>query len=135
MTTYAELDDGLEVINVVIQEGIQGPVGPPGPAIVNENPFAFPYMLADDAELTVGPEDVLRQFVEGLLGPITFTITDGEGTQVLYLFGTNNTNYAELVGDNIILSGRAVLKQYSQIELHWIEGLDHWVEAGRNEII
>lgn len=119
---------------VVVKVGVPGP---PGPAslIVNENPHSMPYDLTDNEVLTVGQDQRIRQFLKGASGTVSFSITDGFGTQELYLFGTDDTDYAELVGSNLALSGRIVLKNNSQIVLHWISGLNKWVEAGRNEII
>ena len=115
------------------QQGPQGDAGPAGPPIVNTSSYASPSVIT--TAITIPADQRARLFVKGSGAVVDPTLGAGSGTQELFLLGCNDTDTIELnTASNLILNGAIVLKDKTQLALHWVSGLNKWVEASRNEI-
>lgn len=116
--------------------GPQGPQGDPGPPIVNTSSFSSPSTIS--GAITVPSDQRAQLFVKGNAALTTVTsIGNGTGTQELYLVGCDDSAKVELPKtalSNVVLSGVWYGGAHSVLKLHWITGLNKWVEAFRNEI-
>lgn len=113
-----------------------GPQGPPGSSsgLVEHGSYASPTLISSSIPV---PTDLRsRVYIKGNGAPATDpSLANGLQGQELYLFGCDDTNNVELDSTtNLLLSGEIVIKNGTEILLHWIPGLNKWVEAGRNEI-
>lgn len=153
-----EVQDDSEI--QLIQIGTQGPVGPQGPAgvagangtngtdgadgadgadgppIVNTSSYSSPTTVS--GAITVPSDQRAQLFIQGAAALTTISsLTNGSGTQELYLVGTNDLAKLELPKSalsNVQLSGVWYAAAGSMLKLHWISGLNKWLEAYRNEI-
>jgi len=105
-----------------------------GGQIVATSSYASPSSISTSISI---PTDIrARVYLVGSGGPVVDpTLGTGSTGQELFLFGTSDTNTVELNdASNLKLSGPIVIKDTTEICLHWIDGLNKWVEASRNEI-
>ena len=120
----------------IIEVGTQGPSGPAGPGalIIETGSYASPQLITSSIAIPLDAR--ARIYIKGSSGPVVDpSLGNGSGTQELYLFGTSDTNTVQLdSASNLKLDGEIVLRDKTQLCLHWIQGLNKWVEAGRNEI-
>lgn len=108
--------------------------GAGGGEIVDSSSYASPTSISTSVSI---PTDIRsRLYITGNAGPVVNpTLGTGATGQELFLFGTSDSNTVELNSTtNLLLSGPIVLKDGSIMCLHWIDGLNKWVEASRNEI-
>lgn len=108
--------------------------GAGGGQIIDDNSYGSP--LAVSTAIAIPADIRSRVFVVGDAGPaVDPTLGNGATGQELFLFGTDDTDTVELNDAlNLKLSGPLVLRDGTIATLHWIDGLDKWVEASRNEI-
>lgn len=105
-----------------------------GGTIVETGSFGSPVSIT--TSISIPTDGRARKFVIGSPGAVVDpTLGSGSGTQELYLVGTHDTNTVELNSvSNLVLNGKIILKNGTQLVLHWVPGVSKWYEAGRNEI-
>lgn len=113
---------------VTIHEGLAGP------PLVDVNTYTTPVSITNT--LTTTADQRARIFIQGNtpLSVVT-SMSNGTGTQELYLFGASTTNrvlFTQL--SNLFLSGMWESKIGSILYLIWTPNLNQWVEVSRNDI-
>jgi len=106
----------------------------PSGGLVETGSYSSPQLITTTIAI---PTDMRsRVYVKGSSGAVVNpTLGSGSSTKEMHLFGASDTNTVELnTASNLILSGKIILKDKTQLCLHWIAGLNKWVEAFRNEI-
>jgi hypothetical protein len=107
--------------------------GSSGSPIVDTGSFASPAVITTTVAVPVDLR--ARIFLVGSGAVVNPTLGAGASAQELHIYGTSNTNTVELnSASNLLLSGKIILKNGTYLLLHWITGLDKWVEVSRNEI-
>lgn len=104
-----------------------------GSLIVETGSFSSPQSVSTN--ISTPTNERSRIFVKGSTGPVVSpTISNGNNTQELFIYGVDNTNYVELTSlSNLQLNGTLVLKNGSYVSLHWVESVSSWIEVTRNE--
>lgn len=103
-----------------------------GGGLVSTSSWASPSTIT--TTITIPSDLMARLYIVGSGAVVDPTLGSGATDQVLYLMSTSNTNSVELnTASNLILTGKIIMKQYTILCLHWIAGLDKWVEESRNE--
>lgn len=105
-----------------------------GGVIVDTSSYGSPSLIT--SSITVPSDNRARVFIKGNSAPVVDpTLGSGTGSQELHLFGTDNTNTVELNStSNLLLSGKIIIRLGTYLLLHWVSGLNKWVEVSRNEI-
>lgn len=101
--------------------------------IYDESSWASPTTIT--TAIAAPTRNRTRRFVVGSGAVVDPNLGNGADANEFHLVGTSNTNTVELNSTtNLLLSGAIVLKLGSYLLLHWVSGLNKWVEVSRNEI-